>query len=50
MVRRKERVKTPSYPRCIVEQDLHPCDIDKPLPIARRTREYSKACGMQVTR
>ncbi len=34
---------------CIVEQDLYPCDFDKPLPIARRTHEYFKACGMKVT-
>ena len=22
---------------CIVEQDMYPCDFDKPLPIAMRT-------------
>jgi inosose dehydratase len=31
---------------CIVEQDMYPCDFDKPLPIARRTREYFADCGL----
>jgi inosose dehydratase len=35
---------------CIVEQDLYPCDWDKPLPIATRTYAYFKSCGMKVTR
>lgn len=35
---------------CIVEQDLYPCDWDKPLPIATRTYDYFKTCGMKVTR
>ena len=35
---------------CIVEQDLYPCAWDKPLPIATRTYEYFKGCGMKVTR
>lgn len=35
---------------CIVEQDLYPCDWDKPLPIAKRTYDYLKGCGMRVTR
>ncbi len=34
---------------CIVEQDLYPCDLDTPLPIARRTYAYFTACGMKVT-
>ncbi|RSS83923.1 sugar phosphate isomerase/epimerase [Streptomyces sp. WAC06614] len=29
----------------IVEQDMYPCDPDRPLPIARRTREYLRSCG-----
>ena len=24
----------------IVEQDMYPCDVDHPLPIAQRTRRY----------
>jgi len=31
---------------CIVEQDMYPCDFDKPLPIATRTREYFSSCGL----
>ncbi len=31
---------------CIVEQDLYPCDFDKPLPIAVRTQQYFKGCGL----
>ncbi len=34
---------------CIVEQDMYPCDFEKPLPIARRTCEYLRSCGLQVT-
>ena len=30
----------------IVEQDLYPAPFDKPLPIARRTREYLRAIGI----
>lgn len=29
----------------IVEQDMYPCPPDRPLPIARRTREYLRSCG-----
>ncbi|MFE9254678.1 sugar phosphate isomerase/epimerase family protein [Streptomyces sp. NPDC006879] len=29
----------------IVEQDMYPCPPDRPLPIARRTRSYLRACG-----
>jgi len=29
-----------------VEQDLYPCPFDKPLPIAKRTREYLQLLGM----
>ncbi|MFF0743031.1 sugar phosphate isomerase/epimerase family protein [Streptomyces sp. NPDC004111] len=29
----------------IVEQDMYPCPQDKPLPIARRTREFLRSCG-----
>ena len=30
----------------IVEQDLYPCDPDVPLPIAKRTRQILRACGL----
>lgn len=30
----------------IVEQDMFPAELDKPLPIARRTREYLRAMGL----
>ncbi|MEW2622384.1 sugar phosphate isomerase/epimerase [Streptomyces sp. NPDC048106] len=29
----------------IVEQDMYPCDPDKPLPIAVRTRRFLRSCG-----
>ncbi|MDQ0991008.1 sugar phosphate isomerase/epimerase [Streptomyces sp. V3I7] len=29
----------------IVEQDMYPCDPDRPLPIARRTRAFLRSCG-----
>ncbi len=35
---------------CIVEQDMYPCDWDRPLPIATRTYEYFRTCGMRVAR
>jgi inosose dehydratase len=35
---------------CIVEQDLYPCAWEKPLPIAVRTYDYFKSCGMKVAR
>lgn len=35
---------------CIVEQDMYPCDFDRPLPIARRTQEYFKTCGLGAGR
>jgi inosose dehydratase len=35
---------------CIVEQDMYPCDFDRPLPIATRTYDYFRTCGMKVTR
>ncbi len=35
---------------CIVEQDMYPCDWAKPLPIAQRTYDYFRSCGMKVTR
>ncbi len=35
---------------CIVEQDMYPCDWARPMPIARRTYEYFRSCGMRVTR
>jgi inosose dehydratase len=30
----------------IVEQDMYPAPFDKPLPIARRNREYLRLCGI----
>jgi inosose dehydratase len=30
----------------IVEQDMYPCDVDAPLPIAQRTRRYLGSCGI----
>lgn len=30
----------------IVEQDMYPCDVDAPLPIAQRTRAYLDSCGV----
>ncbi|QKW08816.1 TIM barrel protein [Streptomyces sp. NA04227] len=29
----------------IVEQDMYPCEPDRPEPIARRTRAYLRGCG-----
>lgn len=29
----------------IVEQDMYPCEPDKPLPIAMRTRRFLRSCG-----
>jgi inosose dehydratase len=29
----------------IVEQDMYPCEPDKPLPIATRTRKFLRSCG-----
>ncbi len=30
----------------IVEQDMYPAPFDKPLPIAKRTREYLRELGI----
>jgi len=30
----------------IVEQDLYPCDLDRPYPIAARTRKTLQAAGI----
>jgi inosose dehydratase len=35
---------------CIVEQDMYPCDFDAPLPIAVRTQQYFKGCGLTAGR
>ncbi len=35
---------------CIVEQDMYPTEFDRPLPIAKRTHAYMRACGMHVSR
>jgi inosose dehydratase len=32
----------------IVEQDMYPCPPEKPLPIARRTRDFLRSCGTPV--
>ncbi|GGX86838.1 sugar phosphate isomerase/epimerase family protein [Streptomyces minutiscleroticus] len=29
----------------IVEQDMYPCEPDRPLPVARRTRRFLRSCG-----
>jgi inosose dehydratase len=29
-----------------VEQDMYPAPFDKPLPIAKRTREYLRSIGI----
>ncbi|MET3986072.1 sugar phosphate isomerase/epimerase [Streptomyces sp. PvR034] len=29
----------------IVEQDMYPCPPERPLPIARRTRDFLRSCG-----
>jgi inosose dehydratase len=34
----------------IVEQDMYPCAIDAPLPIAQRTRNYLGSCGVPSVR
>ncbi|MBJ8343872.1 sugar phosphate isomerase/epimerase [Antrihabitans sp. YC2-6] len=34
----------------IVEQDLYPCPVDTPLPIAQRTRKYLGSCGIPSVR
>ena len=34
----------------IVEQDMYPCEVDAPLPIATRTRKYLGACGIPAIR
>lgn len=33
---------------CIVEQDMYPCDFDRPLPIAIRTQTYFASCGLRT--
>jgi inosose dehydratase len=35
---------------CIVEQDMYPCAFDAPLPIAARTQQYFKTCGLGAGR
>ena len=30
----------------IVEQDMYPCPVDAPLPVAQRTRRYLGSCGI----
>jgi inosose dehydratase len=34
----------------IVEQDMYPCEVDAPLPIATRTRNYLGSCGIPAVR
>ncbi|ORB31591.1 sugar phosphate isomerase/epimerase family protein [Mycolicibacterium parafortuitum] len=34
----------------IVEQDMYPCEVDAPLPIAQRTRRYLGSCGIPSVR
>ena len=35
---------------CIVEQDMYPCEPDRPYPIAKRTHEYFGGCGLGAGR
>ena len=35
---------------CIVEQDMYPCEPERPLPIAKRTQAYLVACGLETGR
>ena len=35
---------------CIVEQDMYPCEPDRPLPIAKRTQTYLATCGLETGR
>jgi inosose dehydratase len=35
---------------CIVEQDMYPCEPERPLPIATRTQEYFRGCGLGAGR
>jgi inosose dehydratase len=30
----------------VVEQDMYPCEFDRPMPIARRTRSYLRGAGI----
>jgi inosose dehydratase len=30
----------------VIEQDMYPAPFDKPLPIAKRTREYLRELGI----
>ncbi|AJT42674.1 sugar phosphate isomerase/epimerase family protein [Psychromicrobium lacuslunae] len=32
----------------IVEQDMYPCDFAKPMPIAKRTKDYLLSCGSRT--
>lgn len=32
----------------IVEQDMYPCDFSKPMPIAKRTKDYLLSCGSRT--
>jgi inosose dehydratase len=34
----------------IVEQDMYPCAVDAPLPIAQRTRKYLGSCGIPAVK
>jgi len=34
----------------IVEQDMYPCAVDAPLPVAQRTRNYLGSCGVPSVR
>ena len=34
----------------IVEQDMYPCEVDAPLPIAKRTQKYLGSCGVPSVR
>lgn len=43
-----DRIRVGSAPDsvvAIVEQDVYPCEPDKPVPIAVRTRQFLRSCG-----
>ena len=42
--------KLPDDVFVIVEQDMYPCPPDKPLPIARRTQQFLRSCGVGAAR
>lgn len=41
-----ERLDRPIFG--VVEQDMYPCDFAKPMPIAKRTKDYLLSCGSRT--